>query len=142
MGTPRQYVAKSRRQGAWGGLVATMRDTELYQRAWAMVENLRALWSCPDGETGPSHLRNWLTWAKQRALSPIKILARTVTAHSQGILNYLHHRTTCAACEGLDNIIATLCKRASGYRNLDNLRTVILFHLGHLDLYPDNLVNH
>jgi len=34
------------------------------------------------------------------------------------------------------NAIATLSKRAYGYRNLTNLRTALLFHLGGLNLYP------
>lgn len=108
-------------------------------RAWALVENLRSLWSCPDTQTGQQHLLHWLSWAKQSALAPIKTLARTALAHTQGILNYFRHRTTSAVCEGLNNAIATLCKRAFGYRNLDNLRTVVLFHLGKLDLYPEGV---
>ena len=78
----------------------------------------------------------WLQWAHRSGLAPIRNLARLVAAHAQGILNYFGHRITSATCEGLNNAIATLSKRAYGYRNLRNLRTALLFHLGGLNLYP------
>jgi len=111
-------------------------------RAYAIKENLRALWTCADETTGKQHFALWLDWAKNSGLAPIKNLARLVAAHSQGILNYFRHRITSATCEGLNNAIATLSKRAYGYRNLTNLRTALLFHLGGFDLYPAPLVTH
>lgn len=77
-----------------------------------------------------------LQWAHRSGLAPIRNLARLVAAHAQGILNYFGHRITSSTCEGLNNAIATLSKRAYGYRNLRNLRTALLFHLGGLNLYP------
>lgn len=116
---------------------AALRQADLKTgRAWAIKENLRALWKCTDEVTGKQHFALWLDWAKNSGLAPIKELARLVAAHSQGILNYFRHRITSATCEGLNNAIATLSKRAYGYRNLTNLRTALLFHLGGLDLYP------
>ena len=105
-------------------------------KAYALKESLRALWACPDEETGQQHLSMWLQWAHRSGLAPIRNLARLVAAHAQGILNYFNHRITSATCEGLNNAIATLSKRAYGYRNLTNLRTALLFHLGGLNLYP------
>lgn len=105
-------------------------------RAYAIKENLRALWTCADETTGKQHFALWLEWARNSGLAPIKNLARLVAAHAQGILNYFRHRITSATCEGLNNAIATISKRAYGYRNLMNLRTALLFHLGGLNLYP------
>ena len=95
-----------------------------------------------DEVTGKQHFALWLDWATNCGLAPIKNLARLVAAHSQGILNYFRQRITSATCEGLNNAIATLSKRAYGYRNLTNLRTALLFHLGGLDLYPALPVTH
>jgi transposase len=105
-------------------------------RAFALKESLRSLWDCPDEATGKQHFALWMDWAKSSGLAPLKNLARLVGAHAQGIFNYFRHRITSAACEGLNNAIATLSKRAYGYRNLKNLRTALLFHLGGLPLHP------
>jgi transposase len=105
-------------------------------KAYALKESLRPLWACPDEATGKQHLSMWLQWAHRSGLAPIRNLARLVAAHAQGILNYFGHRITSATCEGLNNAIATLSTSAFGYRNLRNLRTALLFHLGGLNLYP------
>jgi len=38
--------------------------------------------------------------------------------------------------EGLNNKIQAIVKKAYGYRNIERLKTDILFHLGGLNLYP------
>ena len=44
-----------------------------------------------------------------------------------------HHRPM----EGLNNAIQGLIKKAYGYRNKERFKADIFFHLGGLDLYPD-----
>lgn len=39
--------------------------------------------------------------------------------------------------EGLNNKIQALIKKADGYRNIERLKNDILFHLGGLNLYPN-----
>jgi transposase len=39
--------------------------------------------------------------------------------------------------EGLNNAIQGLIKKAYGYRNKERFKTDIFFHLGGLDLYPN-----
>jgi transposase len=62
--------------------------------------------------------------------------ARSFKAHLENILTYFKHRITNAALEGLNNCIASLVKKAFGYRNRERFKTDILFHFGGLSLYP------
>jgi transposase len=60
----------------------------------------------------------------------------TPSRHLPNILTYFTHRITNAVAEGLNSKIATIQKRACGFRNRDNFKTAIYFHCGGLDLYP------
>ena len=66
----------------------------------------------------------------------MKKIANTLKTHLYGILTYSKHRITNATTEGINSKIETLRKAACGFRNKQRFRTVILFHLGGLDLYP------
>jgi transposase len=43
---------------------------------------------------------------------------------------------TNAVAEGLNSKIATVQKRACGYRNRDHFKIAVYFHCGGLNLYP------
>lgn len=80
--------------------------------------------------------RRWYFWATHSRLEPVKKIASTLKTHLYGILTYCKHRITNATTEGINSQIETLRKAACGFRNKQRFRTVILFHLGGLDLYP------
>jgi transposase len=105
-------------------------------RAWAIKENLRNLWSYRSNGWAEKFWKRWYSWAIRSRLAPVKKIARTLKEHLYGILSYCKHRITNAMTEGINSQIETLRKAACGYRNKQRLRTVILFHLGGLDLYP------
>ena len=46
---------------------------------------------------------------------------------------------TKARAEGLNSRIQAIKRRACGYRNRERFRHAIYFHLGGLDLYPNQL---
>ncbi len=48
----------------------------------------------------------------------------------------LMHRITNAGSEAINSVVQMRKKRAFGYRNFENFRTVVLFRCGGLDLYP------
>ncbi|MBL9178894.1 MAG: transposase, partial [Verrucomicrobiaceae bacterium] len=56
--------------------------------------------------------------------------------HWQEILNYIKHRITNAASEGLNSRIQAIKSAARGFRSFANYRIRILFHCGRLDLKP------
>jgi transposase len=105
-------------------------------RAWAIKENLRKLWEYKSLPWAEKYWKKWYFWATHSRLEPVKKAAKTFKDHLYGILNHVHHPITNAAVEGLNSRIETIWKAACGFRNKKRFRTVILFHLGGLDLYP------
>jgi transposase len=62
--------------------------------------------------------------------------AKLMARHLPNILTDFTHRITNAVAEGLNSKIATIQKRACGYRNRDHFKIAVYFHCSGLDLYP------
>jgi transposase len=105
-------------------------------RAWAIKESLRELWRYKSLAWAEAFWKRWYFWASHSRLEPVKKIARTLKDHLYGILSYCKHRITNALTEGINSKIETLRRAACGFRNKQRFRTVILFHLGGLDLSP------
>jgi transposase len=105
-------------------------------RAWAIKETLRQLWRYKSRAWAERFWKRWYFWATHSRLAPVKKIANTLKTHLYGVLTYCKHRITNATTEGINSQIETLRKAACGFRNKQRFRTVILFHLGGLDLYP------
>ncbi|MBU1613548.1 ISL3 family transposase [Patescibacteria group bacterium] len=105
-------------------------------RAWAIKENIRHLWSYKSLPWAEKFWKKWYFWATHSRLEPVKKAAKTLKEHYYGIMNYFKHRISNGPVEGINSRIETLWKTACGYRNKLRFRTLILFHLGGLDLYP------
>lgn len=105
-------------------------------RAWAIKETLRQLWRYKSRAWAEKFWKRWYFWATHSRLAPVKKMANTLKTHLYGVLTYSKHRITNATTEGINSQIETLRKAACGFRNKQRFRTVILFHLGGLDLYP------
>lgn len=105
-------------------------------RAWALKESLRALWKQPSRAAGERWWKRWYSWATRSRLEPVKEVARMVKRHLHNVLTYFKHRITNAGSEAINSVLQMLKKRAFGYRNFQNFRTVVLFRCGGLDLYP------
>lgn len=120
-------------QDAFAGLKNSNLKTA---RAWAIKESLRDLWREDTRECAEAFWKRWFFWASHSRLRPVKKIAKTLKEHLYGILSYCEHRITNALTEGINSQIETLQKAACGFRNKERLRTVILFHLGGLDMSP------
>ncbi len=105
-------------------------------RAWALKENLRHLWTLGDVACAMAHLKQWLQWAKESALCPLKAVIRSYSQHMAYIINYARHPITTSTAEGINSRIQSIKHKAAGFRNLDNFITAIYFYCGKLDLYP------
>lgn len=105
-------------------------------RAWAIKESLRDLWTC----TGQTQARKfwawWYFWATHSKLPEIIKVAKLIGSHLANVLSYFKHRITNSTAEGLNSKIATIQKRAYGFRNVQNFMTAVYFHCGGLDLWP------
>lgn len=69
-------------------------------------------------------------------LAPMIAAAKLIARHWPNVLTYFTHRITNAVAEGLNSKIATVQKRACGYRNPEHFKIAVYFHCGGLNLYP------
>lgn len=107
-------------------------------RAWAIKEEAMMLWNYKRRGWAAKAWKAWYSWAIRSRLEPVKTVARMVKRHLSGILNAIVHGVTNARAEGVNSVVQWIKYTARGFRNRDRFRTAIYFHLGGLNLYPDN----
>ena len=113
-----------------------LKDAQLRTaRAWAIKESLRDLWGYTSETWARKFWKRWNFWATHSKLPEVIKAAKLIRSHLDNIMSYFKHRITNAIAEGLNSKIATIQKRAYGFRNLDNFITAIYFHCGGLDLW-------
>ena len=113
---------------------------ELYEanlktsRAWRFKESFGGFWDYH--YTGPAlkFLKDWFSQVNRSRLEPMKKVARMLAFRMQGLLNYIKHRITNAASEGMNSQVARVIANARGLRSFRTLRIRVLFFLGKLDL--------
>jgi len=116
---------------------AALRGVELKTgRAWAIKEDLRYLWDYVRRGWAEKHWKRWYFWATHSRLEPVVEVARMIKRHWNGVMAFFSHRLTSATAEGINSRIQAIRVQARGYRNRQNFKTAIYFHLGGLDLYP------
>ena len=116
---------------------AELKVTELKTgRAWAIKESLRELWGYTSTAWATKFWKRWYFWATHSRLAPMIAAAKLIARHLPNVLTYFTHRITNAVAEGLNSKIATVQKRACGYRNPNNFKIAVYFHCGGLNLYP------
>jgi transposase len=96
--------------------------------AHTMKEQLRLLWEKPNSQEGARCLVWWIMEALESNISELARVARTLIAHSKGILAYFKHQITNAKTEGINNKIKTLKRQAYGYRDMEYFK-LRLYHL-------------
>jgi len=110
-------------------------------RAWAMKESLRQMWNYVSAGWARRFWGRWYFWATHSRLAPMIEKAKLIARHLPNILTYFTHRITNAVAEGLNSKIATVQKRACGFRNRDHFKIAVYFHCGGLDLYPASVTH-
>jgi len=105
-----------------------------------VAEIMRLDWHTVDAimkaavERGLKFLKEWITKVNRSRLEPMKKVARMLAGRIQGVLNYIKHRITNAASEGMNSQVARVIANARGLRTFKTLRIRVLFFLGKLDL--------
>jgi transposase len=108
-------------------------------RAWAIVQTFMAIFDYSYPGVAAKHFKKWYQWARRSKLEPIKKVARMIHDHWPNIFTYFRHRITNAGSESINSLIQKVKRKAHGFRNSENFKTAILFHLGGLDLMPTRL---
>jgi transposase len=94
------------------------------------------LWNYQTAGWAQRFWQRWYFWATHSRLAPMIEAAKLIARHLPNVLTYFKHRITNAVAEGLNSKIATVQKRACGYRNPDHFKIAVYFHCGGLNLYP------
>lgn len=118
-------------------LEALCRSAKKTARAWSLKELAVSLW-CFNAKGWAR--RAWLRWcskAMRSRLLPLKRVAKMIRKHLNGIVNAAVRRVSNAHSEAINGRIQWIKKSACGFRNRRRFRNAILFHLGGLDLHPN-----
>jgi transposase len=105
-------------------------------RAFRYKEHASKLWGYVRRGMAERLWKRWLHGALRCALEPIRVVARMIRNHWDGVINAATSDITNAMSESVNSHIQRIKKRACGFRNRTRFREAILFHLGGLDLYP------
>ncbi len=117
-----------------------LRDSRLkVARAWAIKEAAMLLWGYLRRGWAERLWERWYRWAIRSRLEPVKRVARMIKKHWEGVINAATTPLTNARAEAINSRIQWVKRMACGYRNRENFRHAIYFHLGGLDLYPEAL---
>lgn len=82
--------------------------------------------------TARAYLGRWTFWATHSRMAPIIKVARTVKAHSDGILRWFHSGLTNAVLEAINSLIQAAKAKARGYRSPQYLLTIAYLIAGQL----------
>lgn len=104
--------------------------------AWALKENFDRFWNYRQWGRAWRFIDHWMETVFATGLKPLEKAAEMIGQHAEGILNYIFHRITNAASEGINSTIQSLKHAARGLPSFKTFRTRILFFLGKLNLHP------
>jgi len=103
-------------------------------RAYRMKLALQEIYQSFDRTAAEEGLRRLYWWLTHSRLEPMKALSLTIKEHWEAILNYFDHRRTTGALEAINGLIQAARSRARGYRNVNNLITMVYLIAGKLQL--------
>ena len=104
--------------------------------AWPLKKNFDHFWSCRQRGRACRFTGQWMETVFAGGLKPLEKVADMTGHHAEGILNYIFHRITNAASEGINSTIQSLKHAACGLPAFKSFRTRILFFLGKPDPPP------
>ena len=105
----------------------------LTARACAMVEAVRAVYSCETREEAAAGLDRALSWVMHSNVPLMKVAARTIRDEREGVLNWFSARASNGFLEGMNSVIQSLKRASRGFRNVGYFTTMIFLRLGRLD---------
>lgn len=103
-------------------------------KAWRFKEAFAGFWDYVYQAPAEKFFKEWCRSVKRSKLEPLKKVADMLANRLWGLLNYLKHRITNAASEGMNSLVARVIANARGLRSFRTLRVRVLFFLGKLDL--------
>jgi transposase len=103
-------------------------------KAYRLKEQFKEIWNNVKIESRIADLEEWLILAWKSDLPPLQKFVNTIYDHWYGIESYFKNIQTNAFAERVNLKIQEIKRIAKGYRNMENFKSIIYFHLGGLDL--------
>jgi transposase len=118
------------------GFLEIARSTLKTARAWAMKETAHLLWDFLYMGVAERGWKKLLGWMKRSRIQPMIDLAQSLSKYLWMILNAIRLKVNSGCAEGNNSRIQKIKKMACGFRNTENFKNAIYFHLGGLDIMP------
>ena len=94
-----------------------LRQNEPLNMAYLLKEALGLLWEQPSKKKMRAFLQAWCQWATETGVRHLQAMAKTLTVHATGILNWWEHRISNGRIEGINNKIKTMLRKTYGLRD-------------------------
>ena len=93
--------------------------------AYQIKEALRLILHLKDCGLAAAELDKWLDKTSTCGLKPMQELAEKIKRHRENILNSIRFQANSAKSESTNTTIKALVKMARGFRNLENMKSLI-----------------
>lgn len=114
--------------------LARLKDSNLQTgRAYRLKLAMQQFWMTPH-LFADLFLKEWIGWADRSRLEPMIGVAKTLKQHQEGILRWFHSKMTNGLLEGINGLVQAAKRRARGYRNVNNLITMVYMTANKLHL--------
>jgi transposase len=110
-------------------------------RAWALKEIAHSLWKYVYIGLAEKRWRLLLARMSRSKLKPMVNLAKSLRQHLWMIINAIRLGANSGNAEGNNSRIQKVKKMACGFRNTENFKMAVYFHLGGLDLKPAHSIS-
>lgn len=107
--------------------------TKRTARAWHYREDLREILNRKQPNVVRDMLRQWCTNVMRSKVEAMKVVARMIRNHLEGIVAWSRTRMTNGFLEALNGLFQAAKRKARGYRRLTTIRTVIFLMAGKMD---------
>ena len=114
--------------------VATKRTA----RAWLYKEQLREILERKQVNVVRGMLTQWATNVMRSKVEPMKVVAKMVRSHLDGIVAWTQTRQTNGFLEAINGLFQASKRKARGYGNFSTIRTVVFLLAGKLDFSKIN----
>ena len=113
-------------------------ENRLLFRAYQLKERLRVLLKLKDPEEALAELNRWLLSAAHSRIPEMVELERKIRRHKEYILNFIKTGISNARVEANNNKISLLIHRAFGFRNFQNMVSLIMLVCSDLTIQLPN----
>lgn len=114
--------------------VATKRTA----RAWLYKEQLREIMERKQVNVVRTMLTQWATNVMRSKVEPMKVVAKMIRSHLDGIVAWTQTRQTNGFLEAINGLFQAAKRKARGYSNFSTIRAVVFLLAGKLDFSTIN----